>query len=56
MDQYLVEGALGHPKATRVLDTAYVRPTHYRTNTINDIQPDPLQLDQYNDLSIFDLN
>ena len=56
MDQHTVEGAFGHPKATKVLDTAYVRTT--RPNNHKPPQQDQhtFPLDDLNDLAIFDMN
>ena len=56
MEQYLVEGVTGHPKATRILDTAYLRtrPTsHTSTVPTSIISPHMGDLD---DIAIFDLH
>ena len=56
MDQYLVEGVAGHPKATRILDTAYLRTRPTSRTSTAPTSPIGPHLGDLDDIAIFDLH
>ena len=56
MDQHIVEGALGHPRATSVLDTAYLRSPRPGKAPTTDTLTSQIHDGALDDLAIYDLN